>query len=232
MSSSFASDRMQKFDAQTGMLVISPANVESKAVWRTKRENISIALHPESLIDLAASEVDRGCVDLRPIPFETVDQSALYLARMLKAELSERESANELYVDSLITLLGIHLLRNYTEPLRPLAPSKGSLPKYKAKKIRDYLHANFRGKLSIAELSAMAGISPGHFIKAFTRTFGATPHQYLINLRIAAAERLLSESDLSISEIAYASGFSSQSHLTTAMRKHKGTTPARIREDR
>ena len=232
MSSSFASDRMQKFDAQTGMLVISPANVESKAVWRTKRENISVALHPESLIDLAASEIDRGCVDIRPIPFGTVDQSALYLARMLEAELSEREAANELYVDSLITLLGIHLLRNYTEPLRPLAPSKGSLPKYKAKKIRDYLHANFRGKLSIAELSAMAGISPGHFIKAFTRTFGATPHQYLINLRIAAAERLLSESDLSISEIAYASGFSSQSHLTTAMRKHKGTTPARIREDR
>jgi AraC family transcriptional regulator len=51
----------------------------------------------------------------------------------------------------------------------------------------------------------------------------------LINLRLAAAERLLGESDLSIAAVAYASGFSSQSHLTTTMRKYKNLTPAQLR---
>jgi AraC family transcriptional regulator len=66
----------------------------------------------------------------------------------------------------------------------------------------------------------------------FTKTFGQSPHQYLLNLRLASAERLLVESDLPIPEIAYASGFASQSHLTESMRKNKQTTPAKIRRGR
>jgi AraC family transcriptional regulator len=56
-----------------------------------------------------------------------------------------------------------------------------------------------------------------------------SPHQYLVDLRLAQAERLLVESELSIAEVAFGCGFSSQSHLTTVMRRHKNMTPAQIR---
>jgi AraC family transcriptional regulator len=49
---------------------------------------------------------------------------------------------------------------------------------------------------------------------------------------LAEAERLLLKSSLPIAEVAYLSGFSSQSHLTTTMKQHKHITPAQIRAAR
>jgi AraC family transcriptional regulator len=229
MEGAFASDRMHRFDAPAGTLVISPAEIDSRSVWQSVRENITIALPPKTLLKLAEHELDSGDLRLHPIPFGTVDQQALSFAQMLKAELSQGAAVNELYVDALITLFGIHLLRTYAGTSKLPKLAKGSLPQHKTKKVREYLQANFREKVSIAELAAVCDLSPGHFIHAFTNTFAVSPHQYLINLRLAAAERLLGESDLSIAAIAYASGFSSQSHLTTTMRKHRNLTPAKLR---
>jgi AraC family transcriptional regulator len=50
------------------------------------------------------------------------------------------------------------------------------------------LHTNFRQKVSLAELAAVCDLSPGHFLQVFTPQFGLSPHQYLIDLRLAAAE--------------------------------------------
>ncbi|MBO1907985.1 helix-turn-helix transcriptional regulator [Microvirga sp. 3-52] len=229
MEGAFASDRMHRFDAQVGSLVISPAEIESRSVWQSVRENITIALPSKTMLQLAEHELDRGDLRLHPIPFGTVDQKALSFAQMLKAELSRAEAVNELYVDALITLFGIHVLRTYAGNSKPPKSAKGSLPQHKAKRVREYLHANFREKVSIAELAAVCDLSPGYFIHAFAETFAVSPHRYLINLRLAAAERLLVESDLSIAAIAYANGFSSQSHLTSTMRKYKNLTPAQLR---
>jgi AraC family transcriptional regulator len=230
--SAFASDRMHKFDAAAGMLVISPARVESRSIWTARRENVTIGFSHSALPDLAEQEFDQGSIDLHPIPFGTVDQKALYLAQMLKAELSEREAANELYVDSLITLFGIHLLRTYTGSGRASERSPGGLPAHKARRVREYLRENRSRKVSVADLAALCELSPGHFIRAFHITFGQSPHQYLLHLRLSEAERLLVGSNLRIPEIAYLSGFSSQSHLTTAMKRHKNITPAMVRSSR
>jgi len=54
-------------------------------------------------------------------------------------------------------------------------PAKGSLPSYKAKKVQEYLHANFREKVSVAELAAACDLSPGRFLQAFSRTFRHSP---------------------------------------------------------
>ncbi|WEX09531.1 AraC family transcriptional regulator [Chelativorans sp. AA-79] len=50
-----------------------------------------------------------------------------------------------------------------------------------------------------------------------------------MNLRLSFAEKLLVETEMTIAEVAYLSGFSSQSHLTSAMRRYKKVTPALIR---
>jgi AraC family transcriptional regulator len=71
--------------------------------------------------------------------------------------------------------------------------------------------------------------SLGHFVQAFTHTIGFPPHRYLISLGLTAAEQLLTDSVLTICEIAYASGFSRQSHLITVMRKYKSLMPAQLR---
>jgi AraC family transcriptional regulator len=231
MEAGYGGGRLQKFDALVGMIEINPANLESTSHSPDAANYVHIALPPQTLLELAEQELDRDRVDLQPIPFGTVDQKALRIAQMLKAELSEREAANELYVDSLITVFGIHLLRTYANSGRALK-AEGGLPAHKTRRVRDYLQENFSRKVSVADLAALCELSPGYFIRAFSATFGQSPHQYLLHLRLGAAEQLLAARDLPITEVAYLSGFSSQSHLTTAMRRYKGTTPAQIRASR
>jgi AraC family transcriptional regulator len=229
VSAGYSGDKPTTFDVKVGGIDISPAHVESQWSWSSPLEYMHIGFEPDKLLELAEQDLDRGSIDLQPIPLGTVDPKALSIAQMLKAELSGRAAANELYIDSLITVFGIHLLRAYGGGQKPLRLPQGSLPPHKAKRVRDFLQANYSRKLSVGYLAAICELSPGHFIAAFSKTFGQSPHQYLLQLRVTEAERLLVKGNLPIAEVAYRCGFSSQSHLTTAMKRHKNVTPAQIR---
>jgi AraC family transcriptional regulator len=223
------SDRVHEYDALTGQLVVNPADVDSTLEWPSQRENIVIALKKDSLRALAEDELDTGNAELEPPPFGTIDQTTLHVAQLLKAELTRPRGSNELYVDSLITMFGIHLLRNYTVQQRLVPQFRGGLTQQAERRVRDYLDENFTRKISVSELAAIAGLSPGHFIQAFTRTFGRAPHRYLVELRLEHAERLLVKGEMPIAEVAYRTAFSSQSHLTATMKKHKRITPTQLR---
>lgn len=227
--SAVGSSKLRVFDAPVGMLGIVPAGVDGSTIWPMARESVSIAITPASLLELAEHELDAGGVDLQALNSVVVDPTAHRIAELLKAELRDKPAANELYVDSLITLFGVHLLRNYSGIDRPQSPIRGGLSPHNARRVRDYLVEHLSDKLSIAELAALCGLSPSHFIKAFAQTFGQRPYQYLTNLRLDHAVRLLEEQGMTIAEIAHLSGFSSQSHLTSTLRKHRGLTPAQLR---
>lgn len=233
MAAAFGGDKVRHFDAPLGMIVVSPANVDSRSSWSSTKENAVIAIKPESLLELAGHEADLGQVELRAPPFGTIDQEALRMARLLKTELTQRDTPNELYVDSLVTLFGIHLLRNYSDASKLSAGARiGGLSPQNARRMQEFLHASFAAPLSVAELAALCNLSPSHFIHGFTRTFGRPPHQYVLNLRLDFAETLLLKGDMKIEEVAHYSGFSSQSHLTSAMRRYRGKTPAQVRLNR
>jgi len=68
-----------------------------------------------------------------------------------------------------------------------------------------------------------------HFSRAFKQSMGMTATNYIAERRIARAKKMLEETELPISEIALRSGFSSQSHFTTAFRRLAGATPKAFR---
>lgn len=121
--------------------------------------------------------------------------------------------AHALYLDSLIAFFGIHLLRNYNDTVTNTITS-GRLSLAAERRVSDFLEENFGRKLSIMELAGIAKLSKSHFTQAFTATFGQSPHQHVLNLRLDHAKHLLMNEDMSVAEVAYLSGFSSQSHLT------------------
>ncbi|BAV47577.1 transcriptional regulator [Mesorhizobium loti] len=106
---------------------------------------------------------------------------------------------------------------------------KGGLSAHSARKVQEFLDQNFTRKLALAEMAAVCGLSSYHFVRAFSRTFGVPPHQYVLDLRLDFAERLLAESHMTIADIAHLSGFSSQSHFTTVMKKYRHVTPLQAR---
>jgi AraC-like DNA-binding protein len=89
---------------------------------------------------------------------------------------------------------------------------------------REYLHAHYREAVPLERLSALAGLSKYHLVRAFRAAVGVPPHTYQLRLRLTRSLLLLREG-LPPSSIAYELGFADQSHYTRAFRAEFGTTP-------
>ncbi|WP_273204964.1 AraC family transcriptional regulator [Marinobacter subterrani] len=94
--------------------------------------------------------------------------------------------------------------------------------------IRRYIFSNLHRKITVEDMAGEACLSVSRFHEVFREAAGITPHQFLLRTRLDRAAELLASTSLSVSEISYRTGFSSQSALTNALRKYKGTTPSRL----
>ncbi|HJV41439.1 AraC family transcriptional regulator [Caulobacter sp.] len=83
----------------------------------------------------------------------------------------------------------------------------------------------FDQPLTVRDLAAQAGMSQSRFFARFSEAYGTTPHGALSNARLRAAQRLLTETCLSIAEIAVRTGHGDQSGLTRRMKAVVGVTP-------
>jgi len=81
----------------------------------------------------------------------------------------------------------------------------------------------------VAEMAEHLGLSVGFFMRAFKRALGVTPHDYLLQKRLACVRRRLETTDEPIADIAHACGFTHQSHMTSVMRRELGVTPGAYR---
>lgn len=90
----------------------------------------------------------------------------------------------------------------------------------------DALHADLPREWRLAELAALAGLSPFHFQRAFKAAHGISPHQWRVALRVAEAKRLLARGEPA-AEVATAVGLVDQAHLTRRFAGMYGVTPAR-----
>ncbi len=91
------------------------------------------------------------------------------------------------------------------------------------------MEANLEEPLAIGEVGRRSGCSQRDLERRFRRALGATPLFYYRHLRLAAARRMVLETERQISEIAVRTGFGSASALTRAFRQHFGDTPRSIR---
>jgi AraC-like DNA-binding protein len=95
-------------------------------------------------------------------------------------------------------------------------------------RVRDYLDAHMGEEADLADLATMAGLSRSHFIRAFAKETGLTPHAYLLDRRFRAAARLLGQGEAP-GDVAAACGFFDQSHLNRIFKARMGVTPGAYR---
>jgi transcriptional regulator GlxA family with amidase domain len=95
--------------------------------------------------------------------------------------------------------------------------------------LRDYIVSRLGERILVADLAQQVGLSPNHFAASFTEHTGRPPHRFVLDIRIEHAAARLSQSTLTIAQIAHDCGFSSQQHLSNAFRRHRDTTPSRYR---
>lgn len=92
-----------------------------------------------------------------------------------------------------------------------------------------YINEHFSEPLTLDDIAKNANLSPYYFTRLFTAETGFTPHQYLIATRINTAKFLLQTPDLPVKEIAFASGFNSESSFCSTFKKWEKSTPSEYR---
>ena len=120
------------------------------------------------------------------------------------------------------------LLRQQIDPpaARQVADGREHLLAWQARRVRDYIDAHITGPVPVADLCALVQRSEAHFSRSFRRTFGYSPHAFVIRRRVELAAGYMLETEMSLSDIALACGFVDQAHLCRHFRAVTEETPA------
>jgi len=133
-----------------------------------------------------------------------------------------------LYVEALCLailtrLLSMHCNRDLPAASRRMAP----FPKWRLKRVVDYVDAHLASRITLADLAGAAGRTRMHFAAQFRVATGTRPHDFLLRRRIERAQELLHDSSLALAGIALCVGFQNQAHFTTVFKRFTGATPHR-----
>lgn len=126
------------------------------------------------------------------------------------------------------------LLRRQVHPLLPEAEGNGKerLLAWQVRKVVDHIDHHITSRVLVADLCALVQRSEAHFSRSFRRTFGHSPHAFVVRRRVELAAQYMLQSDTSLSDIALRCGFVDQAHLCKHFRKVTGETPAAWRRAR
>ena len=158
------------------------------------------------------------------------DPAISEILNLLFGEIELGGMSTRLYIDSLAHALTVRFLF-LGERTQEQARGPATLTRRKLTRVQELIESRLDADLTLQELAAAVGYSRSHFLRAFHATTGVTPHRYLLNRRIERARRLLGQADMSIAQVAYRRGFSSQAHLTLAFRRACRLTPGEYRRE-
>ena len=96
--------------------------------------------------------------------------------------------------------------------------------------IKGYLNKHYREEVTLGEASRIAGMSISSFGRFFKQQTGSTLSEYLIMLRLTYATTQLIETERTIADICYSSGFNNMSHFNRMFKRNKGCTPKMFRD--
>ena len=205
---------------QPGQDIIVDADPGS-AKTDQQRKLLIVYLGADAMAQIADDE-SGARIELRDPSWDTEDPFLHMLAHRLVQPGRNRN--DRILADQIGLTMGLHLLDRYAMPV-VRKPRLHRLSQPTLHRVVEFIHARPGLQCSLAELAAVAGYSPSHFLRQFQRATGMTPHKFIQGERIARAKDLLTHTAQSGAEIALACGFSSQSHFGTAFRSVTGLTP-------
>lgn len=224
-----ATGKSERTRASVGGICLTPAGQPIAASWDEEYEYLAIDLNPAYVVQTALEINLAPRFELLEI-YKTEDPLIQHIGLALLAEATAKEPTGRFYAESLSQTLVLHLLKNYSTANYQQANFNGGLSGYKLRRATEFINEHLEQDLSLVEIAAAAGLSQFHFARAFRRTTGLTPQQYLIQRRIELAKQLLEKGNLPLVEVSLLAGFKNQSHFTTLFRKFTRFTPKAWRE--
>ena len=149
------------------------------------------------------------------------------ILQKLEFEISANEIGYKAKVNSLLDDIWIQTVRQLTN-----GDSGGRIFPQSFHKLDMLLRENLSHPWTVEEMAAIIGLGSTTFTEKFKTFSGFAPLNYLINLRISEAIRLLKNTDKSLTDIALGTGFYSSQHFSTTFKKLTGFTPGLIRKNK
>ena len=101
----------------------------------------------------------------------------------------------------------------------------------RVQKVKDYIDANFKDDIRLQELADLANMTPTAFSRFFKLRTGKSISEYIIDVRLGHAARMLADSTMAVVEICYRCGFNNISNFNRIFKRKKGLTPTEFREN-
>ena len=151
----------------------------------------------------------------------------LVVAQLTRSILSANGAVGNLIL--IASLLGAHILQRYCEPASRAPQAGHGLRNWQKIRAEEILRAHVSGNVTLSELATACSLSQRQFSRSFRKSFGLSPHQYFIRLRLERAKALLAQTRKSLAEIAQLCGFCDQPAFTRSFSRVERMTPSRWR---
>ena len=185
----------------------------------------------KSIFRDASAAFGQGDPGLRnTLGFQGVFEGRLkQLCQALLDEARTGAAGSDLFADLIAQQMALVLLRRQygNERSREI----GVLSAAETDRVLDYLENHLDDPGGMDVLARQLDMDVFRFVRAFKATTGEAPHQFLIGRRLTRAKELLAHGCETLADIAYATGFSSQSHMTATFTKHVGMPPGKYRRE-
>jgi AraC-like DNA-binding protein len=119
--------------------------------------------------------------------------------------------------------------RDPTEDPPTTGRRRTPLQKWRMKRVVEHVNAHLSCRITLADMSAAAGLTRMHFATQFRTATGMRPHDFVLRRRIDRAQELLRDPKLALVDVALSVGFQTQAHFTTVFKRFAGETPHRWR---
>lgn len=159
-------------------------------------------------------------VVVKPVAFQ--GGPATHLAARLYREFQRMDAVAPLAIEGLMYEL-------LAEAVRAVPRTDAHAPPRWLLQAKELLHTRCSEPLTVAEVAAEVGVHPVYLAERFRREYHSSVSDYLRQLRLAAATRLLADAGLPLAQVALQTGFADQSHFCRVFKRHTGLTPAAYR---
>jgi len=160
-----------------------------------------------------------------------VNHDLSMMVRLFLEELRYKQSGYEYLVENIGLLIAGNLMRQIKHSLTSRPQLVPRQDEEGLKTVIDYMNENYTAGVSCAELAKLVKMNKYCFIRSFKAKTSKTPYEYLLDLKIEKAKKMLQANNCSITEISMLCGFSSHSHFTSTFKKRTGISPTEYKAD-
>ena len=217
-----------QFSANAGTTFILPRGTVDETRWSGPTHRIAAAIHPILLVNALDETAHERDIELTE-HWNLTDPNIKAVLHAMRTDLDAGSPVGRMYGESLANALAVYLLKRYA--VKPHVPAvyRGGLPRYRLKRVIDYIDEHLSRDLPLAQLAAVAGMSPHYFAELFRQSTGRAPHQYVLLRRVDLAKQRLRDPRRSVIEAGLDAGFQNPSHFARVFRKWVGISPSGFR---